>query len=97
MYLPDTNIFIKAIQGFEPEATFLKKNIKRGNIVISVVVIGEFFAKSNPVEENAFNNLLTKFKVLDIDEDTAREAGLYRRGMSEKTKQGLLLDCFLAA
>lgn len=97
MYLPDTNIFIRAIQGFEPEAAFLKKNINRGNLVISVVVIGEFFAKSNPVEEDAFNNLLAKFKILDVDENIAREAGLYRREMVKKTKKVLLLDCFLVA
>lgn len=97
MHLLDTNIFIRAIQGRSPEAAFLQDRIKKGELVISVVVVAEFIAKANTLEQEAFDNLLTSFPTLEIDEKTARAAGLYRKEFGRKIKRGILLDYFLAA
>lgn len=95
-YLPDTNIFIKAAKGYAPEAQFLSKAIKKGQIIISVIVTAEFLAKADTLEQQAFEELLLKFAVLGIDLEVTRMAAEYRR-ISLKQKRVHLLDCFLAA
>lgn len=97
MYLLDTNIFIPAFQGNEPEASFLKEAVEEDTITISVVVIAEFYGKATTKEKRVFDKLISKFEVISIDQETAKIAGLYRKQFQRKTKQGFLLDCFLAA
>lgn len=95
-YLPDTNIFIRAFNGFEPEAGFLKIAIQRKKIVISSIVVAEFFVKATTQEVTSFEKLLKVFATLVVDEKIARLAAEYRKE-SLKTKRVHMLDCFLAA
>lgn len=95
-YLPDTNIFIRAAKGYSPESEFLDKIIKKKQIIISVIVMGEFLAKATSQEEKTFENLLNEFTVLSIDIEVARIAAQYRKE-SLKIKRVQMLDCFLAA
>ena len=98
MYLPDTNIFIRGLSnGFESETEFLQQIVSEKNIVISVVVVAEFLVKAEEEEIEVFNKLLKQFGTISIDEGIARVAGEYRKQFQRKTKQGFLLDCFLAA
>lgn len=95
-YLPDTNIFIRASKGYSPEAEFLSRIIKKRQIVISTIVIGEFLAKTNKGEEKYFYDILSEFEIAAIDTKVAIIAAEYRRE-SLKNKRVHLLDCFLAA
>lgn len=95
-YLSDTNIFIRAAKGYAPEAQFLSKAIRKGQLTISTIVAAEFLAKANVLEKQAFEGLLSKFTVLGIDLEVAKMAAEYRR-KSLKQKRVHLLDCFLAA
>lgn len=99
MYLPDTNIFIRALHDIEPEASLLKKIIEQNEVAVSVIVIAEFFSKADLLrkEKNAFDKLILTHKIIPISEDEARIAGDYRRQFSRKTKKAFLQDCFLAA
>lgn len=97
MYLPDTNIFIRAVVDFEPEATFLQRAVEKRSITISVIVLAEFYAKVDGLKEKAFDKLVAEFEILPIDKNIARIAGEYRKQMLRKSKQIILLDCFLAA
>lgn len=94
--LPDTNIFIKAAKGYLPEANFLSKAIKKKQIFISVVVVGEFLARAEAEEEKSFEELTAYFNVLPIDLEVAKIAAEYRKNSLKNTKVHLL-DCFLAA
>lgn len=96
MFLPDTNIFIRAIQKYDPEASFLKEIIVQNAFFISVIVIGEFFAKADERERDLFDKLLSQFEILPIDERVAKIAGDYRK-LSLQLSRTNLLDCFLAA
>lgn len=96
-FLPDSNIFIRASKGFEPEFAFVNKQIEKNELIISVVAIGEFYAKATESEKQMFDNLITRFGVLGIDEIAARLAGDYRSEYLKKSKRVYLLDCFLAA
>jgi len=98
MYLPDTNIFIRGLSdGFKSETTFLQQIVSDKNIAISVIVVAEFLVKAQSDEIEIFNKLLKQFGSLSIDEEIAKIAGAYRKQFLRKTKQGFLLDCFLAA
>lgn len=95
-YLPDTNIFIRALFGFKKEEAFLNKAFSKNEVAISVVVIGEFYAKSDAKEAETFERLVAVSPVLGIDLVTARVAADYRK-QSLKQSRVQLLDCFLAA
>ncbi len=97
MYLPDANVFIKALYGVEPDASFLRKAIEKKRLYISVVSTAEFFAKTAKKEKEKFERLLVRFPNLPIDLEIARLAAEYRTQFSRKTKRIFLLDCFLAA
>lgn len=98
MYLPDSNIFIRGLnRGASPETTFLQRCTLDKKIAISVIVVAEFLVKAGKEEIEVFNKLLKRFGTISIDEKIARVAGEYRKQFQRKTKQGFLLDCFLAA
>lgn len=97
MFLPDSNIFIRAIKGEEPEASFLGKHMKNGKLFISVVVVSEFLVKAKDNEVEFFERLLEKFTVLQVDLEVSRIAADYRKLFVKRTKRTILLDCFLAA
>lgn len=95
--LLDSNIFIRAYKGFEVELTLVNKLIEKGELIISVVAIGEFYAKSTESERQMFDNLIAQFGALEVDEKVAKAAGDYRNEFLRKSKRVFLLDCFLAA
>lgn len=96
-FLPDSNIFIKASKGFTTELSLINKQIEKNELMISVVAIGEFYAKATDFEKDMFDRLIARFGVLEIDEEVARLAGNYRKEFLGKSKRVYLLDCFLAA
>lgn len=97
MYLPDTNIFIKAFEKDKICEKFIEKIIGRSEIVISAIVMAEFLVKADVIRKEKFEELISKFGILAIDEQTARIAVIYRLQSLQKTKKVFLLDCFLAA
>ncbi len=97
MYLPDTNIFILALKGQQPEALFLQKAISRKKLAISTIVIGEFYSLSSDEENLKFERILKQFPVLIVDEEVSKIAGEYRKQFLRKSKRIFLLDCLVAA
>lgn len=97
MHLLDTNIFIRGIFGHEPEASFVKKCIEKKDVIISPIVIAEFYANVSADQKAIFDKLLARFTILSIDKETAQQAGEYRKQFLRKTKAAFLSDCFLAA
>ncbi len=98
-YLPDTNIFILAIQNHPAEAKILKKFIEKKALIISAVVIAEFYGKGEipREEEKAFSKLVSHFSTLPVDSEVAKMAGEYRSQFLRKTKRVFIMDCMLAA
>lgn len=97
MYLPDTNVFIRALHGKEPDASFLKRAIERNNCFISVVVIAEFLVSADDKAEEVFRTFMSKLVILPVDTSTAEKAASYRKELKTKTKRIIIVDCFLAA
>ncbi|MBU3978613.1 PIN domain-containing protein [Patescibacteria group bacterium] len=96
MYLPDTNIFINFFKRSERELNLMQRLIIQNSLVLSVVVIGEIYAKADDREKRIFDKFLLRFHILDIDVKTAKIAGEYRKKFL-RTNRTILLDCFLAA
>lgn len=97
MYLPDTNIFILALKSKQPDASFLQKAISQKELVISTIVVGEFYSQNSEEDGKKFESILKYFQILSVDENTAKLAGEYRKQFLRKSKRIFLLDCFLAA
>lgn len=95
-YLPDTNIFVLAAKGIPAQSRFLINAIKKGQVVISVVAVGEFLAQATTEEEKSFEGLLSELDILPVSLEVARMAAKYRK-QSLKNKKVYMLDCFLAA
>jgi len=96
VYLTDTNILILAIDGQEPEASFLRRAVKNNAVRLSVISVAEFLTGTGRVEQRAFEKLMLAFPPLIIDKDVARLAADYRKKSLKKTRV-TLLDCLLAA
>jgi len=98
MYLPDTNILIRAFGNSETEDSFLKEATIKNELAISVVVITEFLSgiRNNQEVKKDFFKLLDQLRIIGINREVAEIAGEYRKE-SLKTNKAYLADCFLAA
>lgn len=97
MFLPDSNIIIRAFQGHRLESSVLQYYIENNTLVLSVIVIAEFLVKANADEKKRFDKLVKEFGTLIVDEDVARVASDYRKQFIRKTNKSFLSDCFIAA
>ena len=97
MYLPDSNVLILAFKNHEPEATFLRHQLIKRSLAISVIVVAEFLVGANEEQKKKLDSLLREFPALEINEKVARAAAEYRRQFLRKTKKVFMMDCFLAA
>ena len=97
IFLPDTNVFINAFKGIEPDASFISSHIKKKELIISVIVLAEYQTKSTKLQQQVFNTLVMALGTVGVDERVARVAGEYRKQFVKRSKRVLLLDCFLAA
>lgn len=97
MYLPDSNVLILAFKKQEPEAIFLRRQILKRSLAISVIVIAEFLVGANEEQKKKLDSLLREFGALDVNEKIAKAAAEYRTQYLRKSSRTFLLDCFLAA
>ncbi|GEM_PF-2741325 len=96
MFLIDTNIYINASIGVEPDASFLTSAIGKRRANLSVITVAEFLSKASLIEQESFSKLIRDLPVLEIKLSTAELAGELR-SRSRKINRNELLDCLLAA
>jgi predicted nucleic acid-binding protein len=97
MKLIDTDVLIDHFHGVQAALNYLTQQVAQGEtLALSVVTIAEFSGGMRPGEESKTERLLSLFAVLDVDEATARQAGLYLRQFRQS--HGLELgDALIAA
>ena len=97
MFLPDTNILIKYIDGEEPFKKLLSKWVMEKELEISVITVAEFIAGATNSEEMKLELILNEISPLSIDLEIAKTAAQYRIDFRIKTKRVYLIDCLIAA
>lgn len=95
-FLIDTNVYIRAFAGKEPDAAFLKRAVRNKTVALSPIVVAEFLPRASREEREIFEEFAQTFLILSIDGETARIAADYRKQFLQ-TSRTRLLDCFLAA
>ena len=95
-FLLDTNVYIRALVGRNPDSAFLKHAVRNKAVILSPVVIAEFLPRALREEQEIFEEIVRSFPLVSIDEETARIAAAYRKQFLQKSRTKLL-DCFLAA
>lgn len=96
-FLPDTNVLIYALKGFEPYASWFRKVIQENKLRISVIVIAEFLEGATDEDEITLKRLIDKFGYLSIDRSVAEIGASYKKKYSKKTKKIWMSDCLIAA
>ncbi len=95
-FLIDTNVYIRALAGKEPDTKFLQAAVRNKTVVLSPIVIAEFLPRALKEEHEIFEEIMQTFLALPIGEETARIAAAYRKQFLQ-TSRTKLLDCLLAA
>ena len=95
-FLVDTNVYIRAFAGKEPDTTFLKKAVHSKSVILSPIIVAEFLPRALKEEQELFEEVMRAFPLIVIDEETGRIAAKYRKA-SLQTSKTKLIDCFLAA
>ncbi|MDP3994709.1 MAG: PIN domain-containing protein [bacterium] len=97
LFLPDTNILIKAFLGKEPYASWFVDHFRKKEIILSAIVISEYLSGAKSSEREGFEKILTGIEICPVDVAVAKIAAGYRREYSKKTKKVWLFDCLIAA
>lgn len=95
--MPDTNIFIYALNGEEPFAKNIYQWIVNKTILISAIVAAEFLSGGKPIERDKFQALIDKLNTVSVDTAVARMAADYKRQFSSKKPSLKLPDALIAA
>ena len=94
-FLLDTDVVVEYLRGSKPAITYLEK--LEGELFISVITVAELFAGVKGAEERqSIDQFLQAFEVVPVDEDVAKEGGLYRRDIHPGHRVGLA-DALIAA
>ena len=79
--LVDTDVLIDFLRGYDPAVSFVNAHSDR--IVLSAIIVAELYAGARGAkgdsEQTLIENLLSLFRVVQIDGEIARLGGLYRR------------------
>ena len=92
--LLDTTVLVDALRGRKAAVAYMEELPDRPNV--SVISIGELYAGVRPEEEDELAHFLSIFRVLEVNEEVARQGGYWRRdfGPSHGTS---LTDALIAA
>lgn len=77
MVLLDTTVLVDALRGKEEAITYIEALVDPP--AVSVVSVAELYAGVRPEEEEELARFLSIFRVLPIENKTARQAGYWRR------------------
>ena len=93
--LVDTDVVVEYLRGSKSAITFLEK--LEGNLFLSVITVAELFAGVSGTEERqSVDQFLQAFSIIPVDEELAKEGGLYRKKFSPSHGVGLA-DALIAA
>ena len=93
--LPDTDILVDFLKGYEKAIDFVYANSSR--IVLSSIVVAELYAGvKGDKEYSVLEDFVSLFSVVEVSSEIARIGGLYRRDYGKSHGVGLA-DAMIAA
>ncbi len=94
-FLLDTDVLIDYLRGAEHAAKFLER--LEGDLLVSSITVAELYSGvRSPDEEDALDQFLQAFAVVEVDSAIAKQAGSYRHEFSKSHGTGLA-DALIAA
>jgi len=93
--LVDTDVLINFLRGNDKAITFIDEFSP--HIILSSIVIAELYAGvKGAIELSVLDNFVSLFRVVPIDSEIAKAAGVYKRDFGKSHRVGLA-DAILAA
>ncbi len=97
MHLIDTDIIIWVLRNNQKYKKLLKSLSKKGILYISTITIAEVYKNIYPTEYSDTEEILNKFKSLDVTIPVAKQGGFYWQQFHKKLQNLSLADCLIAA
>lgn len=97
MFLLDTDVLIWVLRGKEEIIEKVSKLKDEASLSISVISIAEIYKNIFPSELPATEDYLDQHIIFDVDQKTAKIAGLYWQQYAKQLKNLSLTDCLIAA
>ena len=95
LFLPDTDVFIDFLRGYQKAVDFINNNASQ--IILSTIVLTELYAGVKGEQElTILNNFVSLFNVIPITSEIAKIGGLYKRDFGKSHGVGLA-DAIIAA
>lgn len=95
--LPDTNVLIYFFGGKEPYAGNMKSWIVQKRLILSIIVVAEFFVGASEEESHYLDALIEQTTVCPIDILIAKRAAMIRKQELHRKMKLHLPDCLIAA
>lgn len=97
MFLLDTDVLIWVLRGRKEVKDKVSKLKEESPNAISVISIAEIFRNVFPSELSTTEDFLNQHIIFDVDQKTAKIAGLYCQQYQKHLKHLSLEDCLIAA
>ena len=97
MFLLDTDVLIWILRGRKEVKNKVSKLKEESPLAISVVSIAEIFRNIFPSELSTTEDFLNLHIIFELDQKTAKIAGLYCQQYQKQLKNLSLEDCMIAA
>ena len=95
LFLPDTDVLIDFLRGYQQAVEFINTNASE--IILSTIVIAELYAGVRGKQElTILNDFISLFDVIPINSEIAKIGGLYKRDFGKSHGVGLA-DAIIAA
>jgi predicted nucleic acid-binding protein len=96
-FLLDTTILIDLFRGRQEAIVFLDKLSQEGSLFVCAIVVSEIFSGVRPAELPKVEEFLEAMGYIQIDYQTAKRAGLYKRDFQKKGINLSISDTLIAA
>ena len=96
MFLFDTDVLIWVLRGKKEIIEKVSKLKDEASLAISVISIAEIYKNIFPSELTTVEDYLNQHIIFDVDQKTAKIAGLYWHQYAKQLKNLSLMDCLIA-
>src|SRR3989338_5819037 len=97
MFLLDSDVLIWILRGKKEVKDKISKLKEESSLAISVISIAEIFKNIFPAELSTTEDFLDLHVIFDVDQKTAKIAGLYCQHYQPQLKNLSLEDCLIAS